>query len=102
MKDKYDENNYRWNLTGEEINNFDEASATWYKTLRGHLIVLTHRNGDRWFSTAQNPGNKTLPYWRSMMEVDNEMPHDIIYEPVWDDFDLDDIELAEMIMKGEL
>lgn len=102
MRDIFDE--YTWNLSGQEdLNGWRHQTQKWYKTKRGWFLTTTEDHGSgihHWFST--NSDSDLLPVWNLW---DGEtLPCDIIdAEANWDrSFDLIDIELAEMIMKGEL
>lgn len=102
MIDKFDA--YTWNLTGQEdLSRWRHQTQKWYKTKRGWFLTTTEDYASsigNWFSTNSN--SDLFPVWNIW---DGEtLPCDIIDAGAnWDhSFDLIDIELAEMIMKGEL
>ena len=102
--DKFDE--YTWDLTGNEyLTPWNHQTQKWYKTKRGLFLTTQERTGESWFATHSYHdalSNSLRPHWQTW--DGNTLPNDIIDTTLsWDhSFDLIDIELAEMIMKGEL
>jgi len=96
MKDQYD----RYETGEENLSLWSHQVQTWYRCQRGwFLTTINNHIGAKWFSVNQRDGEAgpDWDYW------DGEtFPWDLISERNFDmtgEFDLDDIELAEIFME---